>query len=220
VAGEEGTWDVGGAAGGSAGGAMGLIPEWHLFTYAPGISALTQTLTVCNPGAIANQANQAGQAGHALTQHGKELVAQGEQTKSFWSGGTAFAAWDATFQVGTAIFDHGNQTMHMASTGLKLANDCKQLVTFVNDGQKQADAVVAVLSKIPYVGTALATAYGIKTYIWTGLCAARLVNIATDVKGLIEGLETKSVEKAYTPPTSSTTTTGTSTSNTPTVKTA
>jgi hypothetical protein len=181
-------------------GATSIGSFFNLFMFAPGLQQLTSTIVNGNPGAIASNATQVASLGQTLQGHGQDLTKHAEDTKSFWSGPAAGATFDALFTVGTAIGDHAGQIGHYASTGLKLANDFKQLVNVVNNGQKMADAVVAMLSKIPMVGHAAAQAYALKTAIWTGLCAAQLVNIGQDVANLISGLHTKSVQQAYTPP--------------------
>jgi hypothetical protein len=197
------------SAASAAEGASSLIFEPNLFTYAPWLPALTKTIVEGNPGQIASYSNTVANVAQDLKGHSKDLVKQGEDTKSFWSGGAAGDAFDALFTVGTAIGDHAGQVGHYASTGLKLANDFKRLINLVNNGQKMADGVVAALSKIPYVGHALAEAYALKTAIWTGLCAAQLVNIGQDVVNLVKDINPKKVSQAYTPPTATPTVTTT-----------
>jgi hypothetical protein len=190
------------ASSGASEGAMSLVSEPYLFAYAPAIPALTRTITEANPGAIASHANTAANLAQTLGEHAKELKATADQTKPWWRGDAALASWDATFTVSMAVLDHGNEKYKYARDALKLGNDLRRLITFVNDGQRMANGVVATLSHIPYVGHALAEAYALKTFVWTGLCAAQLVNIGQDVANLVQDLKTDSVQKAYTPPTS------------------
>lgn len=181
-------------------GATFIGDFFHLFTFAPGLQELTSRIVNGNPGAVAANANQVSSQAQTLQSHGQDLTQHAQDTKSFWSGPAAGASWDALFTVGTAIGDHAGQTGQYASALLKLGNDLKTLINVVTNGQKMADGVIAMLSKIPMVGTGLAEAYALKTAIWTGLCAAAMVNLVQDVINNLHTINPKKVQQAYTPP--------------------